>query len=279
VIEIGDHICYSPDEHLHLLPLAYVKFMRKPIVEKVSISRTHGVRALSLILGREASRPRSFVGVEVPARQDLSNQAMVRQMRAANAWLGERLPGMTYRDEKASLNAISNAKLAGRVVHFATHGMFPSQENGSAGNPFEHSGLALAGVDGLPDKDGLKRGEEEEKLLTPRYALEAQLDLSGSHVTLQACVTGLAREGIGGDALGLDWALFQLGASSLLASHWDVSAELSAEFFLRFYRTWLEQKKSRATAWRETVLGMMNEAGAIAEPYAWSAFSLSGDWR
>jgi hypothetical protein len=279
LIASGDHVCYSPDEYLHQLPLAYVKFMGEPIVKRVSISRTHGVRALSLILGRKASRPRSFVGVEVPARQDLSDQAMVRPMHAANAWLGEHLPGMTYRDEKASLNAISHVELAGRVVHFATHGRFPSQESGSAGNPFEHSGLALAGVDGLPDQERLIRGEDEGKLLTPRWVLEAQLDLSGSHVTLQACVTGLAREGIGGDALGLDWALFQLGASSLLASHWEVSAELSAEFFLRFYRTWLEQKKSRATAWRETVLGMMNEPGALGEPYAWAAFSLSGDWR
>lgn len=279
VIEDGDHLCYSPDEHLHQFPLAYIKFMGKPIVQKVSISRTHGARALSLILEREASRPGSFVGVEVPGRQDLSDQEMVRQLRAADAWLAEHLPGTTYRDEKATLEAICRAELAGRVVHFATHGMFPAEEVRPSRNPFDHSGLALAGTDGLPDKERMARGEEEEKLLTPGRALEARLDLSGSHVTFQACVTGLAREGIGGDALGLDWAFFQLGASSLLASHWYVSASLSTEFSLRFYRGWLQQGKSRAAAWRETVLEMMGEGGALAEPYAWAAFSLSGDWR
>jgi CHAT domain-containing protein len=98
-------------------------------------------------------------------------------------------------------------------------------------------------------------------------------------VTLQACVTGHAREGIGGDALGLDWALFQLGASSLLASHWNISAELSARFCTEFYRLWLEEGKSRSAAWRESILWMMGQQGEFSMPYAWAAFSLSGDWR
>ncbi len=278
-IEDGDHLCYSPDEHLHQFPLAYVKFMGEPLVRRVSISRTHGARALLLILGREASRPRTFLGVEVPGRQDIGNEAMVGQLRAAGTWLAQHLPGTIYRDQQATLEAICRAELAGRVVHFATHGVFPSEDDRRPKNPFEHSGLALAGAGGLPDKERIARGEEDKNLLTPERALEARLDVSDSHVTLQACVTGLAREGIGGDALGLDWAFFQLGASSLLASHWNVSAELSAEFFLRFYRSWLEQGNSRATAWRETVLGMMAQKGELANPYAWAAFSLSGDWR
>lgn len=279
LIEDGDHLCYSPDEHLHQFPLAYIKFMGKPMVDKLSISRTHGARALSLILDKQASRPASFVGVEVPGLQDISDQAMLRSLRAANAWLAEHMPGTTYRDERATLPAICSAQLAGRLVHFATHGMFPKEGGSDPQNPFDHSGLALAGAGGLPDKERMARGEEDEKLLTPARALDARLDFSGSHVTLQACVVGLAREGIGGDALGLDWALFQLGASSLLAAHWYVSAESSTEFFLRFYRAWFEQGKSRAAAWRETISEMMRDGGALAQPYAWAAFSLSGDWR
>ncbi len=279
VIEDGDHLCYSPDAHLHQLPLAYVKFMGKPLVDKLSLSRTHGARALSLILDKQASRPASFAGVEVPGLQDMSDHAMVRSLRAANAWLAEHLPGTTYRDEGATLQAICSAPFAGRVVHFATHGMFPQEDGAGSQNPFDHSGLALAGAGGLPDKARMARGEESEKLLTPARALDARLDFSGSHVTLQACVVGLAREGIGGDALGLDWAMFQLGASSLLAAHWYVSAELSSEFCLSFYRAWIEQGKSRAAAWRDTISSMRKEGGALAQHYAWAAFSLSGDWR
>ncbi len=279
VIEDGDHLSYSPDEHLHQLPLAYVKLMGKPMVEKLSISRTHGARALSLILDKQALHPASFVGVEVPGLQDISDQAMVRSLHAANAWLAEHLPGTTYRDESATLLAICSTPLIGRVVHFATHGIFPQEEGAGSRNPFDYSGLALAGADGLPDKVRMARGEENEKLFTPARALEARLDLSGSHVTLQACVVGLAREGIGGDALGLDWALFQLGASSLLAAHWYVSAELTTEFCLCFYRAWLQQGKSRGAAWRQTIAGMRGEGGAFAQPYVWGAFSLSGDWR
>lgn len=284
LIEEGDHLCYSPDAHLHQIPLAYVRFRGEPLVRRMSISRTHGARALALILSRMASRPRTFLGVEVPARQDLVHERMVRDLQAPSTWLASHLSGTTYRNRKATVEALSRADLAERVVHFATHGAFPAEESllpqgRLPQNPFTHSGLALAGADGLPDRNRLDCGEEHEKLLTPERVLAAPLDFTDSHVTLQGCVTGLAREGIGGDALGLDWAFFQQGASSLLASHWDVSAELSSEFFLRFYRSWLERGSSRATAWRQTVLGMMGEQGALANPYAWAAFSLSGDWR
>lgn len=292
LIENGDHLCYSPDEHLHQFPLAYVRFRGEPLVRRLSISRTHGARALALILGRRVSRPPTFLSVEVPAHQDFKNEAMVRRLRTPSTWLASHLSGTTYRDEKATVEALCRADLSERVVHFATHGTFPAERGLPPGrlpqNPFTHSGLALAGADGLPDRGRVDRGEDYEKLLTPERVLVAQrescavkkgLDFTGSHVTLQGCVTGLAREGIGGDALGLDWALFQQGASSLLASHWNVSAELSTEFFLRFYRSWLERGSSRATAWRQTVLEMMSEQGALANPYAWAAFSLSGDWR
>ncbi|WP_074745078.1 CHAT domain-containing protein [Nitrosospira multiformis] len=279
VIEDEDHLCYSPDAHLHQLPLAYVQFMGKPLVEKLSISRTHGARALSLILDKQPSRPASFVSVEVPGLQDLSEQAMLHSLHAAGVWLAEHLPGTIYRGERGTLQGVCRAQLAGRVVHFATHGTFPREGDPGPQNPFDHSGLALAGADGLPDVTQIARGRADEKLLTPARMLEARLDFSDSHVTLQACVVGLAREGIGGDALGLDWAIFQQGASSLLAAHWDVSAALSAQFFLQFYRAWLQQGKPRAAAWRETIAEMRNEGGALAEPYAWAAFSLSGDWR
>jgi CHAT domain-containing protein/tetratricopeptide (TPR) repeat protein len=278
-IHDGDHICYSPDENLHQLPLAYILFEGKPLVYRVSVSRIHGARALNLILGHESCPEQSFVAIEAPARDDLQNEEMVRAMRAPAAWLSERLPGRVYRDENATVTAILGAELKGRIVHFATHGIFPNEYRDELWNPFQHSGLVLAGPDGLPDKSRVARGEQDDHLLTPERLLEGGLDFDGSHVTLQACVTGLAREGIGGDALGLDWALMQAGASSLLSTHWNVDAERSSAFTCRFYQHWIEEGKSRAEAWRETALGMMAEQNTPADAYGWGAFSLSGDWR
>ncbi|HEY2151202.1 MAG TPA: CHAT domain-containing protein, partial [Vicinamibacterales bacterium] len=100
----------------------------------------------------------------------------------------------------------------------------------------------------------------------------------GSHVSLMSCVSGLSREGRGGDALGLEWALIQAGATSLLASHWYISARLAADFFERFYQHWLVDGMSRAAAHSMAIADIRGSAGEDAA-HAWAAFSLIGDWR
>ena len=111
------------------------------------------------------------------------------------------------------------------------------------------------------------------------------MDFTNSHITLQACVSGRAKEGIGGDALGLEWAFLLNHASSLLAGHWNVDAVWAAKFSIKFYEKWLINKASRGTAWRETTLELLRESQHLEvkyperSAYYWAAFSLSGDWR
>jgi hypothetical protein len=47
-------------------------------------------------------------------------------------------------------------------------------------------------------------------------------------------------------ALGLEWALVARGASTVLASHWNISFTTAVVFFERFYRGWLADGLSRA---------------------------------
>jgi CHAT domain-containing protein len=127
----------------------------------------------------------------------------------------------------------------------------------------------------LPDLDLLKSGTAiNHTLLTPARALS--WNIAGASVTMQACVSGLASEGIGGDALGLEWALIQAGAASLLSTHWEVDVPPSVEFCTRFYEKWLLVGLSRAEAWRETILGLIDSRVPLRD---WAPFSLSGDWR
>jgi CHAT domain-containing protein len=200
---------------------------------------------------------------------------MREAMARVPSWLARRVRGTLTEGEDATLASLTGMSLTNRVVHFSTHGYFPPEGDRGAANPYAASGLLLAGPGGLPDLDAPGASAK----LSPKELLDSRLDLSGSHISLAACVTGLAREGVGGDALGLDWALFQCGAASLLASHWNVSAALSASFFERFYDRWLLQRMGRAVAWRAAILSMMGEDGPASSPYAWGAFSLSGDWR
>ena len=96
---------------------------------------------------------------------------------------------------------------------------------------------------------------------------------------MMACVSGLAKEGIAGDTLGLDWAFIQAGASSLISTHWEVSAACAARFFKLFYEKWIDDKQSRASACRETMLELLKGENTPNSLQQWTAFSLTGDFR
>jgi CHAT domain-containing protein len=280
VLAEGDHICYSPDEHLHHVPLHYLPFRGKPLAATFSVSRTHGAYAISLQLDRpQPPVYKQYTAVEVPTVQNMSNASFMEALHRVPAWLGENLNGKLIEGESGTAEVLRTLDLAHRVVHFATHGIFPAAETAAEQNPYRASGLLLAGPDGIPDTEKAAAGDREDNMFTPKHLLDLDLVLTGSHVTLGACVSGLAAEGIGGDALGMDWAFTQAGASSLLVSHWNVNVASTAEFFVRFYRHWLLERLSKAEAWRKTIMDLWEAGGKLGEIRSWAAFSLCGDWR
>lgn len=278
-IEEDDHICYSPDEHLHHIPLQFAHFRGRPIVEQVSLSRIHGAYALSLLFNSKPVPLKSYIAFVVPTEEDLKKegQKLVKDLHRPVETLEIQLQGKTFSLSEATMQTLSKASLSNSVVHFSTHGRFVKVN--SEENPFHDSGLVFASDAGPPNASRIAKGLDFDYVLTPEKVLDLNLDYSGSHVTMQACVSGLANEGIGGDALGMEWAIIQAGASSTLSSHWYVSAELSAEFINRFYDRWLKGNQSKAKAWRHTVLELIKTKEPYNTPYCWSAFSLSGDWR
>ena len=82
-------------------------------------------------------------------------------------------------------------------------------------------GLMLAAEEKLPVRNVKDPNSHvfTKHLLTPKKILDKDinpnLNFSESHISLMACVSGLSKEGIGGDALGLEWAFLLAGASSL----------------------------------------------------------------
>jgi len=275
-LEKNDHICYCPDDALHLLPLHYVLFKAEPLAQFFSLSRIHGALALLRIMQEEEKRPAQFIAVQVSAQQDQNNEEKLATFAIVSDWLGEKMAGEILKDQAAQLDALRKLPFDKRLVHFATHGTFDKN-----GNPYLSSGLLLAKNDKLPNLSSIIHDGAIDFLLSPQKLLDLGRDFSDSHVTLQACVSGLSKEGIGKDALGLEWAFLQTGATSLLSSHWNVEAESAAAFSISFYKRWLAEGKSRAEAWRETILEIIDSKTPVqhAKPYYWAAFSLSGDWR
>ena len=159
-----------------------------------------------------------------PAGPERSAKAVIARPRARMA--GRALIRRNAAREHATVDALADLDLSGRLIHFATHGTFPSRDVSERNpDPFQASGLALAQDGELPSLALVSTGKSDDTLLTPERVLALRFD--GSHVTLQACVSGLAKEGIGGDALGLDLAFLLSGAQSLLATHWNIPADAS----------------------------------------------------
>lgn len=273
VIGEHDHLCYSPDDDLHLIPLHLLRVGGEQLLDRVSLSRVHSAWAVLDFLSAPASRPRTAIVIEVPAAGD------PEEMAAHFSSIGDRLlelrPGERHSGVDATLGLVQTLGLAGRVVHFTTHGTFPTPDNLALDpNPFRSSGLLLAADGALPAKDLAVVGKFAHGLLSPERL--GTLDFQGSHVTMQACSSGLSREGVGGDALGLEWALLLAGASSVLTAHWEVPLSTSSEFCRRFYEAWIMNGQTRAGAWRSTARGMARDGLSLSD---WAGLALAGDWR
>jgi hypothetical protein len=267
-----EHVVYCPDAALWLLPLQMLSFLGRPLLKTFSLSRTNSIRSLVNQLRRPPLRPTELSGFEVIARDEPSTKR--RSFERAGDYLARRLTrGSREQGHRTTLQAWSAAKLKGSVVHLATHGIFPEAGMSDMDpNPLKSSGLLFADEHGLP-----LRSVHHKAVLTPSMVLSSRQSpsLEGSHVTLQACVSGWSRAGSGRDALGLEWAFGVRGASSVLSSNWHVDVDVAATFCLTFYREWLEAGQSRAAAARRAALEVEKSGAA----YEWAAFTLAGDFR
>jgi CHAT domain-containing protein len=264
----GDHVCVAADDPVHLIPLHYLPIGDRLVVQLVSMSRVASFSDACAIVAAPARRPAHghavFVESEV-ARLD----AALREFGSVAAMLrGHDAKGS---DRRGRLTAAEVLRELGpdRVLHVDAHGAFRRDADA-----YRDSGLVVADERGDTRRDGARA-----RLLSPAVMLEARHDLTGSHVTLCACVSGTGLEGMGGDVLGMELALRLCGAASVLASHWNVVSEPAAELCRRYYERWLRDGMTRAAAWQTSITSLMQREGTAAAAAQWCAFSLFGDWR
>ena len=137
-----------------------------------------------------------------------------------------------------------------RYLHFATHGEFDAQA------PLQ-SALVLA-------KDSTGNG-----LLTvgKLYSMRLDADL----VTLSACETGLGKTVSGDDVIGLTRGFLYAGASTIVASLWQVDDRATAALMTSFYEGLKSNDKREAL--RQAQLATKKK---FPHPYFWAAFQLTG---
>jgi CHAT domain-containing protein len=125
---------------------------------------------------------------------------------------------------------------------------------------------------------GERRGECYISLADGAFPLEKIYGLSlarGALVVLSSCRSALGDKRPGREMTSLASAFAIAGASSVIASHWEVDDEVTRELFLAFYG-YLGQGHERAEALR---LARRQVAKRHPHPYYWAAFSLFGSPR
>ena len=230
----------------------------------------------------------------------------------------------------ADEQAVGDVLTRSRYAHLATHGFFDKTaevyqvnlrelsqfktefaggERGAtvaARNPLLMSGIVLAGANLGPRKDKLGLPTSDDGILTAEEIVG--LDLHNTElVTLSACETGLGDVAAGEGVFGLQRALHQAGARSVIASLWKVDDAATQVLMTEFYRHLWDEKLSKIEALRQAQLTMLRtydpESGQLRglgaksekidtnkkpgptsaairlDPRYWAAFQLSGDGR
>ncbi len=121
-------------------------------------------------------------------------------------------------------------------------------------------------------------GESYISLADGPFSLEKVYGLSlpsGALVVLSSCRSALGEAQPGREVTSLASAFKIAGASTVIASHWEVDDEVTRELFESFYRH-LAQGRPRGEALR---LARRETARQHPHPYYWAAFSLYGNPR
>ena len=275
-LEKEDHLVISGDGHLSNVPWYYLSLFDHYIVDWFSVSRVHNVYHLNKLIQAAVVRPSHYFGIVLPKLNDVSkpNWPIFRNnLYEPIEYIRDKI-GLSVdavlENEKVTVDNIYENIAENQLIHVSTHGFFPDLN--STQNPYHDSGILVSDGHDLPTEECAISGK---CMLTPKKVLESGSRMDGCHISLMACVSGLSREGLGGDALGMDWALIQAGAESLASAHWYVDSGEAESFFKSFYRNWYQKEMSRGEAARNASLEMKRKT----DNFAWAAFSISGDWR
>jgi hypothetical protein len=253
-ISRGDTLVVSPDGPLHNVPFAMLLLAGEPLIEHMAVVAVPS--AALLAAGTVAARPARALALLAPSPF-------------------ERARGETYAEEAATLGAsiatesFSDAdRLAGALaalprpvlLYIAAHG------EASPGRPLQERGIGLSG-------DG-------SVWLTAEQT--GALDLAGAHVSLRACLVGIATEITSREALGFVWAVLGAGCTTLVSAVWAVNILSARRYFALFHRAWLADGQDRAAAHRTACRALRAEDGPYAHPFHWAPFifttaTLAGD--
>ncbi|MDF5721780.1 MAG: CHAT domain-containing protein [Rhizonema sp. PD37] len=252
-----DTLVFVLDGVLRNIPMAALHDGKNFLVEKYSIALTPGLQLLAprslkqerlgaLVAGLSEARPPDFLALP-NVEKEVQN-------------IKSELPSQVLLNNKFTNSAFENkvSAVSYPIVHLATHAQFSSQAD-------ETFILTWNGKIKVNDLSSL--------LKTVQLSRNKPLEL----LILSACQTATGDDK---SALGLAGVAVRSGASSTVATLWQINDEVSASLMGLFYEQLVQARKtgiSKAEALRQAQLAILRQP-KYQSPYYWGAFVLLGNW-
>ncbi len=235
---------------LHYLPFNALHDGKQFVIQRHELRMLPAASVLKFLKSGGAQRPGMVLAFGNP---DLGNPRYDLSFAQAEAQaIANSMPKSRALTRKAANKTAFRQYAPGfRFVHIASHGQF------DAAAPL-NSALLLA-----PD------GQDDGRLTVGElYSMHLDADL----VTLSACETGLGSIESGDDVVGLTRGFLYAGASSIVASLWQVDDRATGQLMTAFYKE-LRNGADKAEALRRAQLETLR---GNPHPFFWAAFQLTG---
>ena len=165
--------------------------------------------------------------------------------------------GNSFINERASLKNFTTEISNHGIIHLATHAILNDESP-------EYSYFAFT----------YQKNEENLLFVSDLYNMQFDANL----ITLSACETGIGDLKKGEGFISLSRGFFYGGASSIINTIWKVNDASSSVLMNNFYK-YLSKGNSKNIALQKTKLDFLkiNKQNALAHPYYWSGFVLTGN--
>lgn len=180
------------------------------------------------------------------------------EARAIAALAAERDPLLLLGPQAQAERLLTGALAEFEIVHLATHGFSEPAASGLVFSTFDTAGREI---------DGVVREWQV-------YDLRLAADL----VVLSACRSGQGEPLTGEGVMSLARAFLWAGASTVVASLWDVDDDATRVLMETFYTELLRNRVSPGEALRRAQRAVRSRPRWTAPRY-WAGFVVQGDWR
>lgn len=249
----GARLTIVPHTLLHYLPFSALTDGKTALVDQFSLRQLPSASVLSYLRASHADE--SGVTLErmlILGNPDLKNAELDlpgSQAESEKIATQFNISNIFLRD-KASKATFSSKAPQSPYIHVASHGKF------NAARPLQ-SALLLASDQGVSG----------QLTVSDLYVTQ----LNSEMVTLSACETGLGAVSNGDDVVGLTRGFLYAGASTVIASLWQVDDEATASLMLSMYAQL--KNGDRRNALRKA---QIETRAKYPHPYYWAAFYLTG---